>query len=84
LTGYDQDPREVWEIPEAARYVRWWAAYAGMDDFEVADSLIGSKSPNSKDPLLCGAGVSFLAACGAFGEEIKRQSLAGFAPTMEH
>jgi hypothetical protein len=25
LDGYDTDPRELWEIPEAARFIRWFA-----------------------------------------------------------
>jgi hypothetical protein len=34
MFGYNADPREMWEIPDTARYVRWWARYAGMDDLE--------------------------------------------------
>jgi len=26
--------------PEAARYVQWWARFAGMDDIEIANNLI--------------------------------------------
>lgn len=25
LSGYDDDPRELWDIPEAARFVAWFA-----------------------------------------------------------
>src|SRR5215468_5922451 len=31
LPGYNQDPREIWEIVDAARYVRWFARAAGLD-----------------------------------------------------
>jgi hypothetical protein len=68
LSGYDNDPREIWEIPEAVRFVRWWAEYAGMDDFETASRVFGS------DPLMC---VGGLAACGVFGEEVRRRVIEG-------
>src|SRR5262245_5878357 len=58
LAGFDDDPREIWEFADAARYVRWWARYAGMGDVDVADRLLAS-----------GSSLSFLAACGVFGEE---------------
>jgi hypothetical protein len=32
MLGYNEDPREIWQIEDAARYVRWWARYAGMDN----------------------------------------------------
>jgi hypothetical protein len=25
IDGFDDDPRELWEIPEAARFIRWFA-----------------------------------------------------------
>lgn len=31
LAGYDSDPRALWDIPEAADYVRLWAHLAGLD-----------------------------------------------------
>jgi hypothetical protein len=64
LSGYDEDPRELWELPEAARYVRWWARFAGMDDPATASHFL--------DP----EGMTFLAVCGAFGEELQREALA--------
>jgi hypothetical protein len=52
LLGYDDDPREIWEIPKVTRYVRMWAHYAGITEAgEVLDQL-GE------------IGVGFLAACG--------------------
>ncbi len=33
--GFDRDPRPLWEIPEAAEYVRRFAAAAGLDDWST-------------------------------------------------
>lgn len=33
LGGYDDDPRSIWDIPEAAQYVRWFAALSGLADW---------------------------------------------------
>jgi hypothetical protein len=59
LTGYDDDPRELWDISEAADYVRLWASLA----FTRENDLV----------LLHGRMIGFLAACGAFGDEVKRE-----------
>jgi hypothetical protein len=55
LAGYDSDPRELWDIPEAAGYVRLWAHLAGLDI-------------NSAPTALHEISLSLLAACGVFGE----------------
>ena len=68
LLGYDEDSRDLWELPEAARYVRWWARFAGMDDPTTASHFL--------DP----EGMTVLAACGAFGEEFQREALAAQKP----
>jgi hypothetical protein len=62
LLGYDEDPREIHEIDSAAEYVRLWARLAGITDFE--QTALGPIGPT---------GTAFLAACGVFGEEIRRQ-----------
>jgi len=62
LLGYDEDPREIHEIESAAHYVRVWAQLAGITDFE--QTALGPIGPT---------GAAFLAACGVFGDEIKRQ-----------
>jgi len=66
LAGFDEDPREIWEIVEAARYVRWWARYAGMDDIETDPEA--SAEGDRENSMSLG----FLAACGVFGEEMRR------------
>ena len=76
VLGYDQDPRELWEIPEAARYVRWWARYAGMDDYGTADRLVGSGSPMREADQFLGLGL--LAACGVFGDQRRQQAIAAY------
>jgi hypothetical protein len=60
--------RELWELPEAARYVRWWARFAGMDDPPTASHFLDAE------------GMTVLAACGAFGEEFQREALAAQKP----
>jgi hypothetical protein len=30
IAGYDADPREIWEIPEARDHMRYWAQYLGL------------------------------------------------------
>jgi hypothetical protein len=73
LAGYDDDPREIWEFEDASHYVRQWAHFAGMDDLETALRYC-KQIPDA---------LGFLAACGVFGETIRRQSLAGIKPTTE-
>lgn len=85
VLGYAEDPREIWEVPEAARYVRWWAKFAGMDDYDAADHWVGPSSIIGRSGRAhATAGLGFLAGCGVFGDEIKRQTLAGSPPTSAH
>ena len=61
LAGYDDDPREIWEIASAAEYVRQWARFAGIENLEeTATGPLGT------------TGAAFLGACGVFGEEVRR------------
>jgi hypothetical protein len=55
VVGYDEDPRELWEIPEVTVYVRQFAEAAG----------IGKPSDLPHDPL--GHLYQLFAACGVFG-----------------
>ena len=82
LIGYDQDPREIWEIVDAARYVRWFARAAGLDDIDTAIRLLGPDSPGGQVSTLVGA-IGFLAACGVFGEDAKRDALRNLKPTLK-
>ena len=68
IAGYDNDPRELWEFPEVARYVRRFARTAGLDSEEAVTKWL--------EPI----GTGFFAACGVFGDEVKRQALAGLPP----
>jgi hypothetical protein len=62
LAGYDDDPREIWEIASAAEYVRQWARFAGIENLEeTAAGPLGT------------TGAAFLGACGVFGEEVRRK-----------
>ena len=83
LLGYDEDPREVWEISDAARYVRWFARFSGLDDFDTADHWFGPASALSQFiPDRPGAGLVFLAGCGVFGEAVKEQVLRDMKRTI--
>jgi hypothetical protein len=75
LLGFDQDPRELWEIPEAARYIRWWARFAGIDSEETACRLLGQDSPNGTT-FYGAATLVMLSGCGVFGDELKQVVLA--------
>jgi hypothetical protein len=72
MLGYDDDPRELPHIPEAARYVRRFAKFAGINDFEAA--LLGPIGE---------MGAALLGACGAFGEDVRRQIEVPSAPTAQ-
>jgi hypothetical protein len=82
LVGYDQDPREIWEIVDAARFVRWFARAAGLDDVDTALHVFGPDSPAGKAATLGGA-IGFFAACGVFGEDFKRDALRNLKPTSK-
>ena len=49
------------------------ARFAGMDDIEIANNLIGDGNPmlHAAGPPANG-GLGFLAACGVFGDELKK------------
>jgi hypothetical protein len=79
VLGYDDDPRDIWEFPDAVRYVGWWARYAGMDNFETAKRLLEPLPGREHSSAL-----GFLAACGVFGEEAKRVALNDWSPTVAH
>jgi hypothetical protein len=57
VAGYDDDRREIWEIPEARDYVCRWAKLAGLDH-----SAAAMTSPLDRDA------VGLLAKCGAFSD----------------
>ena len=40
LAGYDEDPRNIWEIEEATTYVRWWAHFAGLNGLADASRYL--------------------------------------------
>ena len=86
LLGYNDDPREVWEFRDARRYVRWWARFAGMNDFATADHWLGMSSAIGRSMPVLGpmatGGMGFLAACGVFGEELRQAALRGHRPMV--
>jgi len=54
IDGYDDDPRELWQIPEVVSYVKLWAAAAGIGDVATAQRL------NRQS-------LGLLGLCGVFG-----------------
>jgi hypothetical protein len=79
VEGYDDDPRELWQIDEVAHYGREWACFAGMNNLTAAARLVGPQSASGRQmPDLNNLGL--LAACGAFGEELKAVALAAVSP----
>lgn len=87
LLGYNEDPREIWNIPEAARYVRWWARFAGMDNPETVERYILDASEVRLaifgDQTLAAYNIGILAACGVFGDEVKAHALRGHKPPVQ-
>lgn len=57
--GYDTDPREIYDIPEAREYIRLWAMDAGLGDWRTA-----IKIPWDPDSSL-----GILQLCGVFGPD---------------
>jgi hypothetical protein len=71
LLGFDEDPRPIWEIVDAARYVRWFARFAGLDaQFTEPTNEIAA------------ANLSLLVACGVYGPENKAIALQNIKPTV--
>jgi len=50
LSGYDDDQRSIWEIPEAADYVRRFAKLSGLNDWRT--SVFGQLSEETKFLLI--------------------------------
>jgi hypothetical protein len=72
LLGYDDDPRELPHIEDVARYIRRFAKFAGIDNFEAA--LAGPIGE---------MGAALLGACGAFGAEVRQQIEVPAMPTVQ-
>ena len=64
LAGYDDDPRAIWETPEAAAYVRTWAELVGLDDLETAQRVF-----DFADERRVGATLGLLDMCGLFADK---------------
>jgi hypothetical protein len=70
LVGYHDDPREIGDIPEAARFFRRWAKLVRVRTPEKAEAI-------KLDPVSIGT----LAACGAFGRELREWAKSQLPPT---
>src|SRR5215475_9518434 len=65
IGGYDDDPRQIWEIPEAAAYVRTWAQLVGITSPEAAEQAF---RPPDND-FERGATIGLLDLCCVFGDK---------------
>jgi hypothetical protein len=55
LGGYDDDPREIYDIPEARDYIRQWAHDAGLSRWQDAIKVPWEESLDNLGVLqLCG------------------------------
>ena len=59
IGGYDDDPRELWEIPETRRYIRAWAVFCGIADWREALQVNWFENH----------GLGLLQACGVFAAD---------------
>jgi hypothetical protein len=77
IAGYDNDPRELWDIPEARDYFCRWAKFAGVDN---SAAVAGS-------PLMKEA-TAALAKCGALNDvdpdEVHVSADLPDAPLVKH
>jgi hypothetical protein len=78
LLGFDEDPRGIHEVPEAVRFVKWWARYAGMDDEQEVEQYLVDQVDAAR--RAAEANVGLLAACGVYGDEVKAHVLRGQSP----
>ncbi len=76
LAGWDHDPRALGDIPEAADYVRRWARFASITlPSTMALVTAGKLQPDT---------LGLLAACGVFGEDIRRDVIVRRWPSPGH
>ena len=85
LLGFGEDPRGIHEIPEAARFVRWWARYAKMDDPQEVEQYLAKQVDAARFEAWGGgsaaeADVGLLASCGVYGDRLRAHVLRGQAP----
>jgi hypothetical protein len=65
IAGYDEDRRAIWEIPEAAAYIRAWARLVGITSPEEAEKAF---RPGDND-YERGATIGLLDLCCVFSDE---------------
>lgn len=61
IGGYDDDPREIYDVPEVREYIRAWAQDARLSDWRVAITVPWGNG------LLGGLGT--LQLCGCFTDD---------------
>jgi hypothetical protein len=73
LAGFDEDPREIPDIPDAAAFFRGWAQAVGIDTVEEAVRQ-GLELTS----------LQVLAACGAFGTWLQEEMRKKQPPVKEN
>ena len=79
MLGFDEDPRGIHEVLEAARYVRWWACFAGMDDPQTVEQYLVEQGAWG-GAAAAEDNVGLLAKCGVYGDQVKAHALCGQSP----
>src|SRR5262249_20077031 len=64
IAGHAADPRALWEIPEAAAYVREWAELVGITDPETGERMFRPADDRMRGNTV---GLLDLCACSAIG-----------------
>jgi hypothetical protein len=57
--GYDDDPRELFQVPEVCRFVQFWAGVAGVSGWRIAETIPWHSSDD----------LALLVRCGVFGDD---------------
>ena len=65
--GYDHDPRSLWDIPEAAAFVRAFAQGTGLNDAKYARRIFMSTPERREFSESC---LAVLKMCQAFTKNV--------------
>ena len=69
LGGYQEERRGLWQIPEAAAYIRQWATEAGLTDYDTARGILVPPEAEAGFANFNCCSLEILTLCGVFGED---------------
>lgn len=78
--GFDDDPRELWEITSAQQYIRRWAHLAGFNRYSRATL----PDPDIEQASCTNETHSLFAICGAYGEALRNKLIANYRKHHPH